>query len=107
MKKQHGLIISLKAPSMLLIFTLGFFLSNCGNNSRDGKQEKIFEQDSSRSMMDGNGMMHDDMMEGEGMMQDGMMSEEMRKAMMSSGMGPEMMEDMRMIRNMLMNHEQI
>lgn len=46
-------------------------------------------------------MMHDDMMG------DGMMSEEMRKAMMSKGMGPEMMEDMRPIREMLMNHEQI
>lgn len=41
------------------------------------------------------------------MMQDGMMSEDMRRAMMSDNMGPEMMEDMHPIRTMLINHKQI
>lgn len=66
---------------MLLFLMLVLTLIGCGNNRQ--------------------GMMHD------GMMGDGMMSEEMREAMMSEGMGPEMMEDMRPIRQMLMNHEQI
>ena len=57
----------------------------------------------SENMMERDGMMQGE----EGMMQDGMMSEEMRKAMMSEGMGPAMMRDMRVIRTMLMNHENI
>ena len=71
---------------------LPIFLFSCGNSDDENHM--------------GNGMMDEDMM-GEGMMGDGMMSEEMHDAMMSRGMGPEMMEDMRPIRQMLMNHEQI
>lgn len=91
-------------PFLLLI------LLSCGNR----KQQ---DESSSGPMMGEEGMMQDGMMDDhmmeDGMMQDGMMegdgmmSEEMRQAMMSRGMGPEMMEDMRPIRSMLMNHEQI
>lgn len=55
----------------------------------------------------GAGMMNGGVVHGEGMMQDGMMSEEMRQAMMSGDMGPEMMEDMKAIRQLLMQHEKI
>jgi uncharacterized protein YdcH (DUF465 family) len=58
--------------------------------------------------MGDNEMMYDNgMMDRDGMMNDGMMSEEMREAMMSRGMGPEMMEDMMAIRKLLMQHEKI
>ena len=77
----------MKIKSFLILLLLFGFLLSCGNSDEQNHM--------------GDGMMHDDMMG------DGMMSEEMRKAMMSRGMGPEMMEDMRPIRQMLMNHEQI
>ena len=48
------------------------------------------------------------MMDGEHMMQgEGMMTEEMHEAMMSGKMGPGMMEDMRSIRQLLMEHGKI
>jgi hypothetical protein len=78
----------METKKLLPIFFLGFLLLSCEN----GREQNHMMQD---------GMMDD------GMMQDGMMSEDMRRAMMSEGMGPEMMEDMRPIRTMLMNHEQI
>jgi hypothetical protein len=89
----------MKIYSFLITLLLPLSLFSCGNSG---------EQNQS-----GDGMMQEDMMGEHGMMRnkdmmgDGMMSEEMRKAMMSEGMGPEMMEDMRPIRDMLMNHEQI
>lgn len=46
-------------------------------------------------------------MDGGMMGTEGMTSEEMRRAMMSENMGPGMMEDMKTIHTMLVNHEKI
>lgn len=109
----------MKVNSFLIMLLLPIILFRCGNMQQENEQEEIVEQEnSSESMMGEEGMMQEDMMGEHGMMdengrmhenmmEDGMMSEEMREAMMSRGMGPEMMEDMRPIRQMLMNHEQI
>ena len=85
-------------------------LFSCGNKKGEGEEIKSQENSSESMMDDGMGMMQDGMMsdgmmgqDGMSMMQDGMM----REGMMSGGMGPEMMEDMQPIRQMLMNHEQI
>ena len=68
----------MKIRKILPILSLSFFLLNC-ESGRDQNH----------------------------MMDHGMMDDDMRQAMMSESMGPEMMEDMRPIREMLMNHEQI
>ena len=86
----------MKIQELLLIPLLSLLLFSCGNKEGEGEGNDMMQD----------GMMEDGMME-EGMMEDGMMSEEIRQAMMSEGMGPELMEDMRTIRKMLMNHEQI
>lgn len=84
----------------LIIFLISYvLLSGCNS---DGSQEQKTDSPAQDMMMDEDGMMNR-----EGMMQDGMMSEEMRKAMMSRDMGPGMMEDMHVIRSLLMNHESI
>lgn len=109
MKKKLRLAKTVKKPTLLLILIIGLSLFSCGNN-REGMMDENTEQDSSMMQEEG---MDQDMMEGDGMMdnggmmQDGMMSEEMQKAMMSRGMGPEMMEDMMAIRQLLMQHEKI
>jgi uncharacterized protein YdcH (DUF465 family) len=68
----------MKTIKVLLFLSLGFLLFNC----ESGRNQNH-------------------------MMDHGMMDDDMRRAMMSENMGPEMMEDMRPIREMLMNHEQI
>lgn len=107
----------MKLQMIFLSLSLAFLLS-CNGEQRDRSEE---QGNNSPNMMQGNSMQEDNGgMMGEGgmmgnggmmgdsdMMQDGMMSEEMRKAMMSRGMGPEMMEDMQPIHQLLMNHEQI
>lgn len=82
--------------NLLLVVCFVSVFSACDNTEKRQPSDRASEENDTSGMM-----------EGEGMMQDGMMSEEMRKAMMSRGMGPEMMRDMRVIRSMLMNHEQI
>jgi hypothetical protein len=68
----------MKIRKILPILSLGFLLFNC-ESGRDQNH----------------------------MMDHGMMDDDMRRAMMSENMGPEMMEDMQPIRTMLINHEQI
>ncbi len=112
----------LRSPAKRMIAISGIcfalLLSGCRNTSpRESGDENPSEsvmQDKNidDEMMEdggtmGDGMMEDGMMEGGGMMDQEMMSEEMHRAMMSEGMGPGMMEDMQMIRKMLMNHEKI
>ena len=79
-----------------------------GMMGKEGMGEGMM-QDQDTSGDDTGGMMGNGMMDqnGMGLMQDGMMSEEMHKAMMSRGMGPEMMEDMMAIHQLLMQHEKI
>lgn len=89
--KENKLSETVKNSSLALMFSICLALFSCGNNNQKD-----------RGMMKGEGMTED-----EGMMRDGMMSEEMREAMMSRGMGPEMMEDMMAIRKLLMQHEKI
>lgn len=85
----------------LITLSLSFaFLLSCDNGEQKNQNET--QKDTSERMMDRDGMMG-----GDEMMQDGMMSEEMLKAMMSGDMDSEMMKDMRVIRTMLMNHENI
>jgi uncharacterized protein YdcH (DUF465 family) len=113
----------MKSLLMILPIASVIFFS-CGNDSKqdlsDERPQKEGQENAGSEMqtdddgmMEGDGMMDDgDMMSGEGMMkngmmEDGMMSEEIRKAMMSKGMGPEMMEDMMAIRKLLMQHEKI
>lgn len=119
MKKILMLAASVKTSFVLSMLFLSLVFFSCGNNSGEATQEEGsamdqgmmgdgMMQDSSESEDGmGNGMMGDGGMMQDGMMQDGMMSEEMHKAMMSKGMGPEMMDDMRVIRSMLMQHEKI
>jgi uncharacterized protein YdcH (DUF465 family) len=99
-KKKFRLTATVKAYSLLLPFLVCVGLFSCGNNRQENEREEMMSQED--GMMDGEGMMGN-----ESMMQDGMMSEDMRKAMMSKGMGPEMMEDMMAIRKLLMQHEKI
>ncbi len=73
----------MKSTSIILIVLLSSYLFSCKN---EGEQNH---------------------MGGHGMMQDDMTDDKMHQAMMSEDMGPEMMEDMRPIHQMLMNHEQI
>lgn len=86
----------MKTKLLLLFLYGGLLLTSCG---KDTEQENASDR-----MMDKEGMMG-----GEEMMKNGMMSEEMHKAMMSGDMDmdSEMMEDMRVIRSLLMNHDKI
>lgn len=62
--------------------------------------EGIMQNSATREDGMGPGMMGEN-----GMIDDGgMVSEEMRKAMMSKGMGPKMMQDMQVIHSQLMQH---
>ena len=112
----------LRTPEKRMIAIAGIcfalFLSGCRNTSpQEGGGENPSESVMQDKHMDdemmeeggtmGDGMMEDGMMEGGGMMDQEMMSEEMHRAMMSEGMGSGMIEDMQMIRKMLMNHEKI
>ena len=92
--------------SFLLAACFVSVFSACDNTEKRQPSERASEENDTSGMMHED-MMDEGMMDEEGMTQDGMMSEEMRKAMMSRGMGPEMMRDMRVIRSMLMHHEQI
>ena len=121
MKKLSILATPVKARFVLLtLLSLSLAFYSCGNNREEAREDN-------NSMMDegmmGDGMMQDTttgeggmgpgmmgehgLMDDGGMMQDGRMSEEMQKAMMSKGMGPEMMDDMRVIRSILMQHDKI
>ncbi|RDV17078.1 hypothetical protein DXT99_00745 [Pontibacter diazotrophicus] len=122
MKDQSALAYSVKATILLLLFFLNLSLTSCNSDSQETRESEDAMMQHGMTgeggMMDGE-MMQDSVMREDGMgqgmsmmgeggmMQDGMMSEEMRKAMMSRGMGPEMMEDMRPIRQLLMQHEKI
>lgn len=89
-----------KKSSFLYLALFAIVLLSC-DPKKDKQQEG--QESMPKSMMESDGMMHEDgMMEG-----DEMMSDEMREAMMSRGMDPEMMEDMKAIRKLLMNHEKI
>lgn len=105
MEKHPDLTIPVKAH--LLGLMLAVLLLSCGKDARD-EQEKSSERENS-----GNEMMHDHtrgdgMMDGDSSMtQHYMMSEEMREAMMSGEIRPDMMADMQAIHLLLMNHKQI
>jgi hypothetical protein len=82
-------------------------VSGCNQDQKDENRksdhvEQTAQAGENGGMMDGGMMGHEG-----GMMDGGMMSDEMHKAMMSGDMGPDMMEDMKAIRELLMNHEQI
>ena len=117
----------MKLHLILFSLSVGFLLS-CNNGDQTGRSNEQDNTSPDQTMMDENGMMGQEGMgegmmqdqdtsrddtggmmgqDGMGMMQDGMMSEEMRKAMMSRGMGPAMMEDMMVIRKLLMQHQKI
>jgi uncharacterized protein YdcH (DUF465 family) len=104
----------MKQQMIFLSLSLAFLLS-CSNGEQRDRSEEQENNSPNPNMMQDNSMQEDDggmmggkgMMGNDGMMQDGMMSEEMRKAMMSRGMGPEMMEDMMTIRKLLMQHEKV
>ena len=124
----------MKRYLILFPLSLGLLLS-CNSENQAGRSNGQDNTSPDQTIMGEKGMMHNGMMGEGGMMQDGdmmqdsvrredgmgqgmmgdggmmggggMMSEEMRKAMMSRGMGPEMMEDMRPIHQLLMQHEKI
>lgn len=80
---------------MLLLSSLHY---SCGGGAGLRQQDHAGDRMHEEDMMD-NGMMHDGM--GNAMMEgDGIMSDDMRRAMMSEDMEPEMMENMRNIRTM-------
>lgn len=86
------------------------FLLSCGKSSENEESNGVQDErreEGSEEQNDGGMMMGRDGMMSDHMMGDGMMSEEMHKAMMSEGMGPDMMDDMRVIHKMLMQHEKI
>ena len=81
----------------IVMIAVGMALVGCGNRQESTDANTSRAKDMG-GMMDGGGMggQGRDMMDGE-----------MEKAMMSEGMGPGMMEDMKGIRTMLMQHEKI
>lgn len=101
MEKLQNFTIPIKIILLQLIIFISLF--SCGNRHQENEsKEGIADKNTmGEGMMEGEGMMGDG-----GMMSDGT-NEEMRKAMMSEGMGPEMMEDMMAIRKLLMQHKKL
>lgn len=100
--KQCQLLIVKTCFLLLALSTL--VLLGCGsdNDQSESQPPATRSEGPSHEGMGGGRMDGEHMMQGEGMM-----TEEMHEAMMSGKMGPGMMEDMRSIRQLLMEHGKI
>jgi hypothetical protein len=96
-------VSSTKSLSLLFV-VLVLSLLGCGTNENqsDTPNTTATSESTAQHGMGGGMMGNDHMMQGEGMM-----GGDMQHAMMSGEMGPDMMNDMRSIRPLLMGHDKI